>query len=405
MPPKTSEDGRKVAILLGNRVFPDEPGLHDLKCPINDVDGFAAILRDPKIGDFNDVVILKDQVHGDVLETVHETISTLMPKDTLFFYYSGHGKLDLDGHLHLATRNTTLDKLAIRSLSFGTVRGLITNAKSISNVLMLDCCFSGAIDEQFHKGDVLEAAIRPQQGSGIVVFTSSSDIQTSREDPETGHGLFTGAIIEGIRSGHADMDADGQIDVADLRAYIGRNFEGTQTLQFFARKLEGRIIIAKSGHDILAKTMEELKEQLTEWLKTEEITEPQYSAVTSAMKKPAADRSAIKVELVRLAQDVIAGCASVEQFWARYHEALESTATKPIIPPAPHRKAFGQMPRPRQRIIAQKIFQDAERTTHQQTNTSKTPKRLRQGRLSISRFSRSSCRDLADSSRLRSSSV
>ena len=55
--------------------------------------------------------------------------------------------------------------------------------------------------------------------SNVTVLTSSSEAETSREDPAWGHGAFTQALLEALGSA-ADTNHDGLVSVDELMAYL-----------------------------------------------------------------------------------------------------------------------------------------------------------------------------------------
>jgi uncharacterized caspase-like protein len=58
----------------------------------------------------------------------------------------------------------------------------------------------------------------PAFESGVAVLTSATDSQLAQERLELGHGLFTYALLEGLR-GAADQDGDG-VELGELGRYV-----------------------------------------------------------------------------------------------------------------------------------------------------------------------------------------
>src|SRR5947208_2913147 len=98
-------------------------------------------------------------------------------------------------------------------------------SRSSRQILLLDCCYAGAFergmllraDEEIHTGEYFE------QGRGRVLITASDAMQYSfEEDNLKGQGqrsIFTSALIEGLRTGNADLDHDGRITYDELYDY------------------------------------------------------------------------------------------------------------------------------------------------------------------------------------------
>ncbi|MFZ0513297.1 MAG: caspase family protein [Candidatus Nitrosopolaris sp.] len=78
------------------------------------------------------------------------------PDDTLLFYYSGHGVLDDQGNIYLASSDTDPQKPYIKGYSFGDLTMMIERTISTRVVVILDCCYSGSA--KLGKGSEEDAA-------------------------------------------------------------------------------------------------------------------------------------------------------------------------------------------------------------------------------------------------------
>jgi hypothetical protein len=130
----------------------------------------------------------------------------------------------------------------------------LEDCRARSQLLVLDCCHSGAF-ARGAKGDA-ELALKHRfepSGRGRVVFTASRDTEYSFErDHASGGGarsVFTRAIVEGLRTGDADRDKDGLITVTDLYQYVYdkvRAAESRQRPELWLYGAEGNLLVAHS---------------------------------------------------------------------------------------------------------------------------------------------------------------
>jgi len=119
-----------------------------------------------------------------------------------------------------------------------------------AQVVVLDCCFSGAFAHGA-KGADDEALAAQLRARGTVVLTASRATEYSFEgDPLAPHpSVFTAALVEGLRTGAADTDDDGLITVDEAFAFAHQRVVATatgQTPQRWSFGTEGRIVLARN---------------------------------------------------------------------------------------------------------------------------------------------------------------
>ncbi|HXQ35260.1 MAG TPA: caspase family protein, partial [Anaerolineales bacterium] len=248
--------GARYAILIASSDFPEEPKLQPLRCPARDVDGLGAVLSSNEFGDFADVKILKNRPHFEILDQVSSIFHRAGRDGLVLFYYSGHGRQDREGQLYLATSNTrlvTTHSLAVTSIPIETLKKIITESDTTKVAIILDCCYSGAIEGAFLKGNA-DSELQPiSRARGTYILTASTALQAAIEKEGDEYGLLTKHIIEGIRNGEADLDKDGLISMDDLYDYVYERVprEGTQEPMKWALNVKGKsIIIARAGQDM-----------------------------------------------------------------------------------------------------------------------------------------------------------
>ncbi len=216
-------DGQRRAILIGSSEFPQEPSLHTLRCPKNDVAGLADALTSPDFGLFTDPLSFINEPSHSILRSVNRIFSQAGPNDQILVYYSGHGKQDAAGHLHLATIDTEVVALETSSIAVGMLRRLIDNYACKQVALILDCCYSGAVGADFlNKGDLDDRLKHLFRDRGIYILTASTATQAAREKEGDDYSLFTKHLLAGIKQGEADYDDDGLVSLDDLYEYVKR---------------------------------------------------------------------------------------------------------------------------------------------------------------------------------------
>ncbi|MGW0838079.1 caspase family protein [Streptomyces prunicolor] len=134
--------GRKLALIIASYAYQDE-GLRRLTSPAHDAEALAEVLRDPDIAGF-EVTILVNEPHHRIGEAVGTFFREPRHDDLTLLYFTGHGLKDDEGGLHLAAADTRRDNLLFTALSAGRIDQAMTTCMSRRQVLILDCCYSGA---------------------------------------------------------------------------------------------------------------------------------------------------------------------------------------------------------------------------------------------------------------------
>lgn len=164
----TNSKGRDYAVFFAND---DYDHLTDLKNPVNDARVVAAKLKEKygfvetrivsqKVGDTE---IVKTETVDDVLNEINElkTRPFDAEKDQLLIFISGHG--DFEGDLKTGegegfmavkqSKKTDADKNHLTYVSFDKLKKQINFIKCKHILLIIDSCFSGAIDDSTAKSD------------------------------------------------------------------------------------------------------------------------------------------------------------------------------------------------------------------------------------------------------------
>jgi hypothetical protein len=240
---------KRYAVLIGSSTFPHDETLLALACPPHDVDGLNEVLASEEFGGFSEIHVLKDRPHYEVLRRINQTLKKAEKDDLVLIYFSGHGKLDGAGRLHLATSDTEVADLESTSVPVQSIRNFVDVSPSTKTALILDCCYSGAVGEAFFRGGIDDQLNLASSGRGTFIMTASTAIQVAKEKEGDRYGIFTKHLIDGIKGGAADLDGDGYVTMGELYTYVHDEVlkESHQEPMKWDLNVRGELIIAKSG--------------------------------------------------------------------------------------------------------------------------------------------------------------
>ena len=245
--------GRRRALLVATERYLD-PTIAQLRAPSRDVAELARVLQDPAIGDF-EVATLLDRPTYEVLEAIEDFFDAESRDDLRLLYFSGHGVKDQTGRLFFGMANTQLNRLRATGVPAAFINDLMRDSRARCKLLILDCCYAGAFARGMtaRGGQAVGLSDCFHDGRGHVVLTASDSMQYAFEGDhlsgEAEPSVFTKVLVDGLASGEADVDHDGQVSVDDLYEYMHREVTArvaTQRPQKWVFGVEGAMHLARN---------------------------------------------------------------------------------------------------------------------------------------------------------------
>ncbi|NKY33537.1 hypothetical protein HGA13_10690 [Nocardia speluncae] len=246
----------RAALIIASATYTD-PALTKLRAPVRDAVAMAEVLADPRVGGF-EVTQVINRPEREIRRALATFLSNRSVDDVVLVYLSCHGVLDQWGQLYFAAFDTVKDELASTAVESRWLRERMEQTRARRQVLILDCCNSGAFANT--KGDTdLDLGHRfATSGRGRILLTASRDSEYSYEGrpltrrPRPAGSIFTTGLVEGLRTGDADRDRDGLITVEDAYIYAAtyvRIHGGAQNPQQWTYGTEDAIYLARNPNN------------------------------------------------------------------------------------------------------------------------------------------------------------
>ncbi len=242
----------KIALLIGVSQYQSD--LSPLPKATKDVQAMQKVLQNPDIAGFERVKPLIDPDTQTMREEIEVIFSELQKEDLVLLFFSGHGIKDEGSKLYFATNNTRKNEkgklIWSTAVAASFIQNLMSQSRCKHQVVILDCCFSGAFAAGMTAKDIGNVDIKTQLGGeGRAVLTSSTSTQYSFEQQESDLSIYSRYIVEGIATGAADLDSDGWIEVQELHEYAKGKVQETAPAmkpEIYAVKEGFKIRIAKA---------------------------------------------------------------------------------------------------------------------------------------------------------------
>ena len=186
--------------------------------------------------------------------------------DQVILYVSGHGLLDDNLDFYFASHDMDFSNPALRGISYETLEDLLDSIPARKKLFMMDACHSGEVDKEELVEDITPDDLLAQnnkdkknglktysyrgakattssntsnklglqnsfelmqelftnlnRGSGAMVISAAGGDSYALESQEWNNGVFTYAVINGLKNNKADADSDGEVSVSELRSYV-----------------------------------------------------------------------------------------------------------------------------------------------------------------------------------------
>lgn len=237
---------------------------HNLNFAANDAKELFEFYSTLK-GKFNRVhgVLLRDEEakRDEVLDKTRALLRGAGVDDLVVLFLAGHGMLDNSLNYYFGTYDVDFDNPSNGGLSYDQIEGLLDGIAPRKKLLLMDTCHAGEVDKDGTRQEttgtdsaaaglapgVKAAAARARpgksyvglgnsfllmqelfadlrRGSGASVIAAASGVQYAYESD--GNGLFTHALLDGLRAGgagaraKADADGNDSVSVSELRDWV-----------------------------------------------------------------------------------------------------------------------------------------------------------------------------------------
>lgn len=246
----------KVALLIGVSEY--EQGLKPLPRAARDVEAMQRVLQHVDMGGFAevDITVLINRQRQEIEDAIYNLFANRQKDDLLLFYFSGHGITEDSGEFYLSTRSTREDEGKLvppTAVAASYIHGRMNSSKSRRQVVILDCCFSGAFAKGMTAKDAGTVDVNTKLGGeGRAILTASTSTQNAFEQEGFHLSIYTHFLVEGIEKGVADRDNDGWVSVDELYEYVKGKVKETSpamTPEFYPVKEGHKILLAKSPKD------------------------------------------------------------------------------------------------------------------------------------------------------------
>lgn len=174
-----------------------DPDIPELNGARHDATALWALFTDTIPGLSARLLVDETATHETVREGIFGSLTSAVDDDVVVIFFAGHGTPDG----RLVTFNTQLSDLPATTVSMTDLAQQFRSSRARVVLCILDCCFSGQAPAR-----VLELGARPRNaialaeiaGEGRILITACKGDESAWEQPGSGHGLLTQAVIHAL---------------------------------------------------------------------------------------------------------------------------------------------------------------------------------------------------------------
>ncbi|MBF0184346.1 MAG: caspase family protein [Magnetococcales bacterium] len=220
---RLSEPPRLHLLVVGINRYAN-PALN-LNFAVPDAKGMLSFLMRSSADLFKQVVTYEIYDGKATKAAISANVSDLYsvpPQDVVMLYFAGHGKAMGDQWYFVPHELQGLDGSAVQDqgISSQSFKEHVAHIGAQKVVLLFDACESGAAMQAFAEFGNKRSMALLSRATGIHIASATMGSQSASELTDLGHGVFTYALLEGMK-GKADRKPnDGQVSVSELLAFV-----------------------------------------------------------------------------------------------------------------------------------------------------------------------------------------
>lgn len=223
----------RYALVVAAQQYAHAARFRPLKKSLADARAVAALLSgSERFGiPAENLTLLDDRPWHEVQPAVEKFFRNpaLQRDDLLLFYFAGHGERVGSGdQLCLILRDSDPEAINSTSLASGQLRDWMNRSKAKRQLVILDCCYSGAFEgrsSELLPKDALatEAEHGDIEARFVLAATDKTTIASEREEgnADSPNALYTGCLLDALQGGAAANEA-GAITVQSLHRHLQR---------------------------------------------------------------------------------------------------------------------------------------------------------------------------------------
>jgi helicase len=224
----------------------EEPGIRELTGAARDARALWALFSDTFLDICASVLVDEQATAAAVRHALDATLGDAGLDDVVVLSFAGHGT----SNHRLVTYDTRLADLGATSVGMDELADKFRTSRARAILCILDCCFSGAAPARVLEGvPIPRSAADPYEafaGKGRILIAAAAADERAWEQPGTGHGLLTQAVIDVLCNAEQEtITLTAAFDEIATRTRTAAERIGETQTPIFINHIEGGLTIPR----------------------------------------------------------------------------------------------------------------------------------------------------------------
>lgn len=200
------------------------PEAQRLNCAVRDAQALHALFTDTLGSQCQSLILTDEEATRKRIQEEFEELFNCDEDDIVFISFSGHGS---ETH-ELVPHDYDSKDVKNTGVPLEELQGWFSKIPAKILILILDCCFSGALGAKALKSEMHPRMAKSTGklleelcGEGRIILTASSPDEPAWENQKVGHGLLTHFFLEALQGADEVRDA-GKISILKLLEYVSK---------------------------------------------------------------------------------------------------------------------------------------------------------------------------------------
>lgn len=226
-PEKASGRARKDAALV--IAVEDYASIPDARLASADADAFTNFLTGNADVPVGNILRLDNPSAAEIRSALVTLPGRVKKKGTVWLYFAGHGGITGDGGRIVFPTDVAPEFGSVTGVALTDLMGAGATSKAARTVVVVDAGFGGLGrgGEELFPGNrfAVLAPVPVPKDDHTVLWTSTTNAESSAAYDAAGHSMFTYFVVGGLRGwadGAMGSPADGRVSLGEAQAYVNK---------------------------------------------------------------------------------------------------------------------------------------------------------------------------------------